>query len=277
MKKFLLIAVILTLFIAAPVSAYGFYLNCSPTTIAAGQTIRCAIDSDFPPGTSYDLVFYQSQYTSTELDRKSMTVQSDQKTQYALFDTTGLKGGQYKIESDFIGAQPSMRSDSKSSALITITDRSGLISISSPTTQNLADALQIAGSIAKERNNGVQLQVDGASTGRIFGPQYIKTTENIQSKEGIFSQKVSVTQADEYTVQFSDADGYIGAVVFTVVEPTVATTVPVTTVAKTTKITTVPTTAITTIPTTTKSPLPVFVILGALCVAVLIVSSRKHQ
>ncbi|MFA5332087.1 MAG: hypothetical protein WC342_06885 [Methanoregula sp.] len=275
MKKYLLIALILGLFLAAPVSAYGFYLNCSPTTIPVGQTLRCSINSDFPAGTSYDLVFYQSQYTSTELDRKSMTIQSDQTTQYALFDTTGLKGGQYKVEADFIGSQPSMRSDSKSSALITLTDRSDQISLSSPTTQNLADALLIAGSIAKEKNNGVQLQVDGASTGRIFGPQYIKTTENIQSKEGVFSQTVAVTQADEYTVKFSDADGMIGSVVFTVVEPTTATTVPVTTVVKTTKVTTVPTTA-TPVPTTTKSPLPVFVILGALGAAVLLVSAKRQ-
>jgi hypothetical protein len=270
MKKCLLIAFILSMFLVGSVSAYGFYLNCSDT-IPAGQTLKCSVDSDFPPGTGFDLVFYQSQYTATELDRKTMTVQKDQATQYALFDTTGLKGGQYKVETDFNGAQPSMRSDSVWSALVQITDRSGEITITSPTTQNLGDALLIAGSIAKEENNGVQIQVDGDSTGRIFGPQYIQTASNIQSKAGLFSQKVSVTQPDDYNVQFADAKGTIGTVTFHVVAPTTVTTAPVVTTVKTTK-TTVKTTVATPVPTTTKSPLPIFVILGALGIAVMIAS-----
>ncbi|MDD1701732.1 MAG: hypothetical protein LUQ31_01970 [Methanoregula sp.] len=267
MKKCLLIAFILSMFLVGSVSAYGFYLNCTDT-LPVGQTLKCSVDSDFPAGTGFDLIFYQSQYTATELDRKTMTIQSDQATQYALFDTTGLKGGQYKVEVNFNGAQPSLRSGSTSSALITLTDRSGELTITSPTTQNLADALLIAGSIAKEENNGVQIQVDGDSTGRIFGPQYIQTTSNIQSKEGVFSQTVSVTQPDDYNVQFADAEGTIGTVTFHVVAPTTATTAPVVTTVKTTK-TTVPTTTTIPVPTTTKSPLPIFVILGALGIAVI--------
>jgi len=275
MKRYFLILLLLSLFLVGSVSAYGMYLNCSPTTIPVGQTLKCAVDSDFPPGTSFDLAFYQSQYTSSEIDRQPMTIQSDQATQYKLFDTKGLKGGQYKVEIQFNGVVPSMRDNSISSLLVTLTDRSSELTLTSPTTQNLADALVIAGSLKKGGNEGIQIQVDGQSSGRVFGPQYIRTTNSIQSGDGAFSQTVPVTQADDYDVQFADANGAITTITFHVVAPTVATTVPT---ASTTvkKVTTVKTTAPTQIPTT-KSPLPAIVVIGALSIAMLIVSGIKKD
>ena len=275
MKRYFLILLLLSLFFVGSVSAYGMYLNCSPNTIPAGQTLKCAVDSDFPPGTSFDLAFYQSQYTATEIDRQPMTIQSDQATQYKLFDTKGLKGGQYKVEIQFNGAVPDMRSGSISSVLVTLVDRSSELTLTSPTTQNLADALQIAGSLKKGGNEGIQIQVDGQSSGRVFGPQYIRTTGSIQSGDGAFSQTVPVTQPDDYDVQFADAKGAITTVTFHVVAPTVATTVPT---ASTTvkKVTTAKTTAPTPIPTT-KSPLPAIVVIGALGIAMLIASGIKKD
>ena len=98
MKKFIPVLLLLSLFLAGSASAYGIYLNCSPLTIPVGQTIKCSVDSNFPAGTSFNLVFYQSQYTSTLIDSQAMTTQPNQLTQYTLFDTTGLPGGQYKVE-----------------------------------------------------------------------------------------------------------------------------------------------------------------------------------
>ena len=275
MKRYLLILLLLSLFLVGSVSAYGMYLNCSPATIPVGQTLKCAVDSDFPPGTSFDLAFYQSQYSSTEIDRQAMTVQSNQATQYKLFDTTGLKGGQYKVEIQFNGVVPSMRSDSVSAQLVTLTDRSSELTLTSSTTQNLADALVIAGSLKKGGNEGIQIQVDGQSSGRVFGPQYIRTTNSIQSGDGAFAQTVSVTQADDYSVKFADAKGTITTITFHVVAPTVATTVPT---ASTTvkKVTTAKTTAPTPVPTT-KSPLSGIVVIGALGIALLIVSGIKKD
>lgn len=274
MKRYLLILLLSTLLLVGSVSAYGMYLNCSPSTIPVGQTLKCAVDSDFPPGTSFDLVFYQSQYTATEIDRQAMTIQSDQSTQYKLFDTTGLKGGQYKVEIQFNGVVPSMRSDSVSSELVALTDRSAELTLTSPTTQNLADALLIAGSLKKGGSDGIQIQVDGQSSGRVFGPKYIRTDNKLQTGDGAFSQMVSVTQPDDYNVKFADAKGAITTITFHVVAPTTATTVPVTTITK--KVTTIKTTAPTPVPTT-KSPLPAVLVIGALGIAMLIASGIKKD
>jgi hypothetical protein len=275
MKRYLLVLVLLSLFLVGSASAYGIYLNCSPSTVPVGQTLKCAIDSDYPPGTSFDVVFYQSQYTATELDRQTMTVQSNQATQYKLFDTTGLKGGQYKVEIQFNGIETDPRSGSIMSELVTLTDRSGELTITSPTTQNLADALVIAGSLQKGGNAGIQVQVDGESAGRVFGPQYIPTTTMIQSGDGAFSQTISVTQPDDYDVKFADANGAIATITFHVVAPTTATTVPTLTVVKT--VSTTPTVTYTPIPTPTKSPLPACIVIGALGIAMLIAGRIKKD
>jgi hypothetical protein len=273
MKKFLPLLLMLSLALVGSASAYGMYLNCSDT-VPVGQMIKCAVDSDFPAGTSFDLVFYQSQYTSTEIDRESMTIQPSQATQYKLFDTTGLKGGQYKIEIQFDGPVPSMRSDSISSELISVVDRSPELTITSPMTQDLSSALVIAGTLKKGGNDGIQLQVDGESAGHIWGPQYIKTNNLIQSGDGSFSQTVPVTQPDNYKVTFSDAKGQIGIITFKVTSPTTATTAPVVT-ATTKKITATKTATLTPIPTPTKSPLPAFLVIGALGLAALLICRMK--
>lgn len=276
MNKYLLVLLLSALLLVGSVSAYGIYLNCSPTTLPVGDTLKCAIDSDFPPGTSFDVVFYQSQYTSTEIDRQPLTIQSNQGTQYKLFDTSGLKGGQYKVEIQWNGVEPSMRSDSVSAMLISLTDRSNELTITSPTEQNLADALLIAGSLKKAGDSGVQVQVDGESAGRVFGPQYIRTEKNIQSGDGFFSLTVPVTQPDNYAVQFADSKGSIATITFKVVAPTTAaTTVPTVTTIK--KVTTTKTAALTPIPTTTKSPLPTVLVIGALGIALFIACGIKKN
>jgi hypothetical protein len=273
MKKFLPFLLLLSFALVGSASAYGMYLNCSDT-VPVGQMIKCAVDSDFPAGTSFDLVFYQSQYTSTEIDRESMTIQPSQATQYKLFDTTGLKGGQYKIEIQFNGPVPSMRSDSISSTLVTVVDRSPELTITSPMMQDLSSALVVAGTLKKGGNDGIQLQVDGESAGHIWGPQYIKTTNLIQSGDGSFSQTIPVTQPDNYKVTFSDAKGQIGILTFQVTSPTTATTVPVVS-ATTKKVTATKTATLTPIPTPTKSPLPAFLVIGALGIAALLICRMK--
>ena len=143
MKKFLCIFILLLLALVGSASAYNINLNCSPLTIPVGQTIKCSIDSNFPAGTSFNLNFYQKQYTATLISSQPMTIQPNQLTQYALFDTTGLKGGQDDVEIAWNGVV-AIGSDSVTTQSITMTDRSGDLTITSPTTQNLADALVIA-------------------------------------------------------------------------------------------------------------------------------------
>ncbi|MCX6688191.1 MAG: hypothetical protein NTZ39_00605 [Methanoregula sp.] len=275
MKRIILISVFLCIICTGAASAYGVYLNCTGS-VQAGQTLKCAIDSNLPAGTSFDLVFYQSQYTATELDRQPVTIQKDHATQYKLFDTRGYKGGQYKMEIQFPvgGYSGDLQSESVTNQLIKIIDRSGDITITSPESQLLTNALQIDGSISKKASDGVELEVKGQNTGRVFGPQYIPTTKDIKSGDGVFTRKVTVTQPDVYDVYFSDPDGLIGIVSFEVISPTpTMTSVPVTT----TTIRTIRTTQTTPpTPTPTKSPLGEVVVIGALGITG-VLFSRLHK
>ncbi len=148
------------------------------------------------------------------------------------------------------------RSDSVLGTQITIVDRSGDITITSPATQDLEDALQIVGSIAKEGNGGIEIEVTGPD-GRIFGPQWIQTKANIKNNAGDFTQKVDVSSGGDYTVDFSDTNGFVGEEKFTVVAPTTQPTAAATTPAAAARTTrTAATTLPTPWPTATQSPLP---------------------
>ncbi|MDD3137186.1 MAG: hypothetical protein PHF64_11880 [Methanoregula sp.] len=279
MKNLILLALICSLFCAGTVSAYGLYVDC-PKSLQAGQTLKCTIDSDLPVGTSFDMAFYQSQYTATILDTQTVTIQDGHPTQYKLFDTRGFKGGQYKMEIQFnSGYLGTLRDDSRTDQLIMLVDRSDAITITSPESQLLANALQIDGSIAKKGGDGVEIEVKGQNTGRVFGPEYIPTTKDMKNGAGVFTRKVVVTQPDVYDVSFSDPNGFIGAVSFEVTTPApTVTSTPLSTVTFRTTRTTSVTTPPTPTPTPTKSPLPELVVIGALgiCAALYIHGSRKE-
>jgi hypothetical protein len=278
MKRIILLALCL-LGIVGTVSAYGLYLAC-PETLQSGQTLKCSIDSDFPAGTTFNVALYQSQYTATLISKQSMTIQANHATQYKLFDTQGLPGGMYKIEIQYIGAdEPRLRSDSKDNQLIKLIDRSNEIEITSDLTQTTDQALRIEGSIAKEGNDGVQLEVRGPD-GRIFGPQYIGTTNNIQTGEGKFTKRVTIAAPGTYTVDFTDQKGYIGTVTFTVTAPEAqSTTVIPTTTAAVVRTTRAVTTAPTPWPTaTTQSPVsPLTVLCAAGFVGMAVVLVRRNK
>jgi hypothetical protein len=275
MKRILLIVLFL-LCIAGTASAYQFYLSC-PESVQVGLPLKCSIDSNLRAGTTFDLVFYQSGYTATPISRQSVTIQDTQATQYKLFDTKGLPGGQYKMEAQFRGNdEASLSSDSKTWQLPVLIDRSGEITITSPMTQTLDEALRIEGYIAKVGNDGVEIAVRGPD-GVIFGPNWIGTKINVQSGAGVFTQQVAVTKPGEYDVTFRDTKGYIGVVTFKVSAPvtTTLTTLPATT----SVITTRPPTAVpTTMPTTKPSPLsPVTIVaaLGLISVLTVILAKKR--
>ena len=276
MKKILLIALGIML-LTGTVSAYGLYVSC-PTSIQVGLPLKCSIDSDFPAGTSFNLVFYQSQYTATQVNTQPIVIQDDHATQYKLFDTTGLPGGQYKVEIHYVGpTEGSLRSDSVTAVLVTLVDRSGEITITSPSSQPLADALRIEGSIYKGGNDGVEIEVRGPD-GRVFGPQYISTKSNIQNGAGVFTQLVTVTSPGDYDVSFTDAKGYIGTKQFLVTAPATPEPTAVTTRTTTRATTRAPVSVPTPYPTATKSPLPAPLTAGALLIVSLaMVALRKKQ
>lgn len=277
MKKIILIALFL-MCIVGPVSAYGLYLTC-PEEVQSGLPLKCTVDSDFPPGTTFNLVLYQSSYTATQIRKQPITIQSDHKTMNLVTDTVGLPGGQYKVEMQYTGSdEERLRSDSRTMMLVTIIDRSGEIEITSPVTQDLDEALRIEGNIKDGGNKGIELEVHGPD-GRIFGPQWIQTKAEVRNNAGVFTQKVSVTGAGDYTVDFSDSEGYVGTKSFTVVAPTTqATAIPTTkAVVKTTRTTATPTA--TPWPTTEQSPLSPLTVMGSLAVAgmLMVLTARRDQ
>ncbi len=273
MKRILLIALCLAC-IAGPASAYSLYIDC-PAEIQSGLPLKCAIDSNLPAGNTFDLVVYHSQYTATEISRQSVTIQEDQNTQYRLFETQGLPGGMYKVEvQNLKRGEEGLSSDSVTYKLVKVLDRSGEITITSPHTQTLEEALRVEGEVEKLGGEGVQIEVRGPE-GRIFGPQYIGTKANIKNNAGIFTYRVPVTSPGTYEVSFSDTKGFIGIKELDVAAPATPepTTVP-TTIAVTTRI---PTTIPTPLPTTTQSPLPLPVVFAALAGAGLVAAGLKKR
>lgn len=213
MNKLVFLIIILSLLVIGTASGYGLYIDC-PESIQVGQTLKVSVDSDFPAGISFDLVFYETRYTATEIARKIVTIQDNQQTQYTLFDTQGLKGGNYKVEIQFRGAdEPKLRSDSVYLKLIKLIDRSGEITITSPLNQDIAEALRIEGSITKLGNDGIEIEVRGPS-GPLFGPQWIETSKDMKSGDGKFTRIVPVGNSGDYEVHFTDTKGFIGTITF---------------------------------------------------------------
>ena len=273
MKRILLIALCL-MCIAGTASAYQLYLSC-PESVQVGLPLKCSIDSNLPAGTTFNLGFYQSGYTATAISLQAVTIQDSHDTQYRLFDTKGLPGGQYKVEIQNMD-ESRLSTDSKTLQLPVLIDRSGDITITSPMTQNMDEALRIEGYIAKVGNDGVEIAVRGPD-GIVIGPRWIGTKINLQSGAGVFTQHVPVTGPGEYDVSFSDAKGFIGVVTFNVAAPvtTAPTTLPATTPVITTR---PPTTVPTPLPTTTKAPLSLLPVGGSLIVIglVSIVLNRRR-
>jgi len=262
MKKIILIALCMMCIIGTA-SAYQFYLSC-PESVQVGIPLKCSIDSNFPAGTTFDVNMYQSGYTATPVKSQTMTIQENHPTQYSILDTKGLPGGQYKVEIGFMGNDESrLSTNSVTLQLPVLIDRSGDITITSPMTQKIDEALRIEGSIAKIGNDGVQIEVRGPDGSSIFGPKWIGTTELIQSGAGEFTQKVTVIKPGQYDVYFKDQKGYIGVKTFTVTAPAAAPTTVRTTAPVTSR---PPTTVPTPLPTTTKSPMSLLPIVAALSI-----------
>ena len=269
MKRILLIALCLAC-IVGTASAYGLYIDC-PESIQVGLPLKCSIDSNLPAGNTFDLVLYFSQYTATEIRSQTVTIQEDHNTQYRLFETEGLPGGMYKVEvQNLKRGEEGLSSDSVTYKLVKVLDRTSEITITAPVTQDLEEALRIEGSIYKLGNEGVKIEVRGPE-GRIFGPDFIGTKEEIKDNSGVFAYRVAVTNPGTYEVSFSDTKGFIGIKKFTVKEPPtpeptmVPTTIPTTTL----PLTTLPTP----LPTTAQSPLSPVPVIGALGMAGLLAAA----
>ena len=143
------------------------------------------------------MLYYQLT-TATEIKRKVVYVQSD-KTFKAVFDTTDLKKGSYKVEVPANGL-----GDSVTMRLVQLVDRSDDLELASPATQNYTGKMYVAGTINGDINSGVQIVVIDPDNQVIFGPQYVNT-----NNEGDFSTDVPIMEPGEYEVSFTDSQGFI--------------------------------------------------------------------
>jgi len=212
--------IVAVLLLVVPAMAYEITID-APVSIPKGQPLVVNGTTTLPPGVSVDIVLYRSEYTSEELSRQTVTIQAD-KVFTVIFDTKNLEGGQYKVEVPVAtGTGISYLGNSVTMRVVQITDRTSEIVIRSPIEQENSGTLSVRGVITGLGNSGVQISVIGPDDQTVFGPQYIKTND-----DGSFSQNVPITKEGTYTVSFTDAKGYIGAVTFNVYEKTVATATP---------------------------------------------------
>jgi hypothetical protein len=203
MKKIVLLVMGL-LFLSGIGSAYQVNID-APDSLPVGKPLIVNGTTTFGIGTPIDVVLYYQLTTTTEIKRKIVYVQSD-RTFRAVFDTTGLKTGMYKVEVPTNGA-----GESVNMRVVYLFDRSDDIHLSSPISQNFNGKLTIAGMIKGDENSGVQIEVFGPSDDVVFGPRFINT-----DYQGNFAIDVPIPEPGGYEVSFTDARGYVGKRIFTV-------------------------------------------------------------
>ena len=116
--------------------------------------------------------------------------------------------------------------DSVTMRLVNLVDRSDEIHLSSQTMQSFNGKLYISGTLSKDTSSGVQIEVIGPDNTNIFGPLYINT-----NYQGSFSADFPITGPGDYEVSFTDASGYIGDRIITIVSPNMTDTPPDVTIA----------------------------------------------
>ena len=193
------------LFCIGCVSAYQVVIQ-APDTLSVGEPLIVTGTTTFGIGTPIDVVLSYQLTTSTEIMRKIAYVMED-KTFRVVFDTTDLPTGMYKVEVPTNGM-----GDSVTMRLVNLVDRSDEIHLFSQTVQNFNGKLYIAGTLSKDTSSGVQIEVIGPDNTNIFGPLYINT-----NYQGSFSADIPITQPGDYEVSFTDANGYIGDRIITIV------------------------------------------------------------
>ena len=249
------LSLVLILLCVSGAQAYVMTIN-APETLQAGAPLIVTGNTTFPIGTQFNMVFSFSQITTSEVSRRTVVI-GDTKSFTVPFETTGLPGGQYKVEAVLTpDLESKLSSGSVTIRVVQLIDRSNEVHITSPLNQTLGEALVIEAYIPDAGEKAVELGVTGPN-GPVFGPRYISTTTQPGKTDGYIMKRVAVTDVGNYYVQFADAKGYIGTYKFTVSEA-----IPVTTA------TMVVTTEIPgTIPGVGRVPLPFYAVLGALCVA----------
>ena len=185
-------------FLFGTVTAYQINID-APDTLSVGKPLIVTGTTNFGIGTPLDVVLFQQITANTEIQRKTVYVQSDN-TFRAVFDTTNLTKGKYKVEVPASGL-----GDSHNMQLVEIIDRTDEITLISGLSQEYTGTLLIAGTMKDNHNAGIQIKVTGPDGEKIFCPQYIATYN-----QGRFSTEVSITKGGAYDISFTDSEGFVG-------------------------------------------------------------------
>ena len=216
MKKIVLLVIGL---IFLPLAAIAYQVNIdAPDTLTVGKPLIVTGTTTFGIGTPIDVVLYYQLTTTSEVKRKIAYIQPD-KTFKAVFDTTGLKTGTYKVEVPTSG----MGGDSVTMRVIQIVDRSDAIRVSSSLSQPFTGKMNVAGTITGGENSGIQIEVVGPENDVIFGPRFVNT-----NYQGEFAIEVPVNEAGDYEISFTDGKGYIGVRTITIISRTDSAEIPLT-------------------------------------------------
>ena len=191
----------------------GEPLEVTGTTIAQGLT-RPSLN----PGFSTEIVLYYAQHTKREVDRKTIVVQQDGSFS-TTFETEGLAVGLYSIEL-VDPTRTTFGSSSKIRQLVTLVDRSGSLTVTSPLNQDFDGYLDLQGAVSGIGSSGIQIQVehDGFI---VYGPEFIST-----DADGRFDTAVPISSGGSYKVTFADIDGYIDSQDFVVSGAPTPTSIP---------------------------------------------------
>jgi len=220
MKKIVLVIMGLVFFFGSA-SAYQVNIE-APDTLSVGKPLIVTGTTTFGIGTPIDVVLYYQLTTSTQVGPPKIAYVQSDKTFRVVFDTTNLKKGTYKVEVPVNG-----QGDSVTMRLVNLVDRSDEIHISSPAQQYYNGKLYVAGTLSSDVSSGFQIEVSDSNYAKVFGPTYMNTNHL-----GAFSADIPITGPGDYEVSFTDAKGYIGSRVFTVLGQETAaaavTTIPTT-------------------------------------------------
>ena len=206
------------LFLVGSAQAYVLIIS-APAEIRAGVPLEISGTTTFPVGTVFDLVIYRLQPTTPEEVGRKIIVVDESKSFQESFPTSGLLSGDYKVEATFLTDPGSkLGSDSVTTKVFRITDRSGEIVLTVPHDQVLGEALRIEGYIPKAGVTTITLKVSGPQ-GAVLPPQDIRTTTRTGKDEGYFSRTIPVAERGNYYVDFYDIRGFMTTVKFMVDTP----------------------------------------------------------
>ena len=149
-------------FIITTASAYEVILD-APPSLTVGTTVVVNGTTDLPPGISLDIVFSREYFGSEPVSNQTIVIQGNGggNNSFSLnFSTEGLPAGQYKVEvapiSDFafLGDSVTLRS-------VTLVDRSGEITFSSPLKKLDDGTLTVAGTDEQLKDASVESDDNG--------------------------------------------------------------------------------------------------------------------